>query len=957
VSFNPGDLTYTSRSIDVTDRSMNENCFTFKPDGLKMFVLGEWDDGSWPPQVTVYNLSTPFDVSTAVYDSGEFVLLTGDGYSARGIAISPDGLTMYKTDYVSNYIQEWALSVAWDISTATYTQQFDLSGLLANTYGLHVSPDGKQIFIIDRNAGLIHRYSTTNAWSLTGMAFDTGQTYDFNDVTATYNRCYNPNDIWIDSTGTYMYIVSDGQDVISLHVLSTPWDLTTATYGDTADEYFITQSQDFHPYSLDIGLSNGSLLMLGKGNHDVFEYSFPYSPPPPSHNPVPFETTAIFEVGSIAGIAPIGKFTSTSVFSNGNAVTVEFWSPPEQGIQLIRKSIGDSSIFLLNQPIKDAYYQFIAFQLGVFLDAVQIILNEVKGIREGKTSDNVSILRNALVRGDIAFDTQMLLNNLPEDIQGTQSLLQLIAEGVVSNEIIKNTLSDDEIIAIQAVLNTLDTVDYASSYLFIKHSLQELGTLFYSFQTNIYLDNIQINRLIGANTVEMSFTQNSIHNQITISSISQELFDLADPDINPGTPRIEVHVGGRVLFFLVETRTGSGENFSFWGRDQTARDSSPWALSNSVYLSDPQLASEVVESIPVYSAVDWDPDLYDWILPETFEAIGTPSEILSSIAQEIGGIVRAQDDGSFLIRKKYTVRPINMSSATEDITYNANQVVDFGHSIITGDHYNKVNVNSINADSLLPTIEIEELEEGSARTVGTTSFVKVYWVDSSPEVEGTYVTDGTISKVTGPFVNGSFQEEFTEIVEFNDGIGDTTYPIFDLDLANVEWIGDPGVIVDWNSYGKTLTLENLDAWRLAKVTYTVEYQRYELSGHSVEELLAVFYYTDFANLSITVITPPIALDENGELIDKFGDSISTNNLREDSSAAVERGKAWIDDNKYDVFEHSFKSPYNDLSLDGNIAWIDCSRIGSSGNYYIADVGITISGGRVENTLKVIQWRV
>ena len=119
------------------------------------------------------------------------------------------------------------------------------------------------------------------------------------------------------------------------------------------------------------------------------------------------------------------------------------------------------------------------------------------------------------------------------------------------------------------------------------------------------------------------------------------MFDWADPSVDSGTPRIEVQIGSRVLFFLLEKREGSGADFTLWGRDQTARDSSPWSLSSSVYLSVPELASSVAASVTNYSTVDWDTDLLDWVLPETFEAEGTPTEILSSIAQEIGGIVRA----------------------------------------------------------------------------------------------------------------------------------------------------------------------------------------------------------------------------------------------------------------------------------------------------------------------------
>ncbi len=667
------------------------------------------------------------------------------------------------------------------------------------------------------------------------------------------------------------------------------------------------------------------------------------------------------------------------------------------------QALGIDNHSLINHPLMDAQSRFIKFNYGTCLEDSHAVLNTVKGQMENVTSANIVAFRQSLARNDELQAVQMLLQSIPNSISGSQFLLQLLSDGLSGNVVsFRNTLVQgegiykthfllqkfpDDVVGfhnvmqsiaggigsnlsllnslsqnvgsehghIQALLNCIDEANYIEGLFQVKQSFDDSVVYISSASVQVFLDNILLDRWIGNSTIDISFSQNSIHNEVTISSISQDLFEWGDPAISSGTPRIEIHIGERVLYFLVEKRTGSGSNFTLWGRDSTARDSSPWGISESLHLEKPTMASDVAESITKYSAVDWDADLYDWMLPETFEAEGTPTEVLAAIAQEIGAIVRSQEDGSFLIRKKYPVRPINLSTALTDTVYGANLVVDFSHNKQTGDHYNKVSVTSNSPDNSLPMIEIETLEEGQDRTIGTTSFVKVYWTDTSPEVQNTYVTDGNIRKVEGSGINGGFQKEITEIVEFKNGVGETTYPV--LLFGDVKWIGRSRGSVDWSVYSKSLVLTGLDFFGLAKITYTTEYCRYELSDHSVEQLMAVFFYDESESLMLTVITDPIAFDENGELIDKVGPTITTDNLRLDSRAAVERGQAWLDSNKYDTYAHSFNSPYSALAIDGKAAWIDCARIGSTGNYYITEVGITIAGPKITNNLKVIQWQI
>lgn len=580
---------------------------------------------------------------------------------------------------------------------------------------------------------------------------------------------------------------------------------------------------------------------------------------------------------------------------------------------------------------------------GLYIESISFSLNSVQGRLEDVTSENIVALHNSIMLRDPNQSNQAILHRIIDGIQSAFSVLGLVAEGHNGVEALKVTISGEDFRRIQALQTRILGPNIVEGFQYIIQSLKDLEAASYQVPTAIYLDGVKVDTAIGSNTVEITFDQSNIHNEISISSISQELFEWGDPSVDAGIPRIEAHIGNRVLFFLLEERDGSANNFTLWGRDQTARDNSPWAETTSVSLEERQLASDVVSGVTGYSAVDW--DIYDWMLPIGFEAEGTPVDIISAVVSEIGGVVRAQDDGSLLVRKALPVRPVDMTTATPVVTYLADSIVNFSHEKTTGDHYNVVQVQTYSSDVGSLDIELED----SSLSPGETAIIKVYDTLNAPEVLSTYATNGNISGSVGSFV-----EEHTELIEFEEGVGETSYPI--KSIVDIEWIGASGTLSDLEQYGKTLTLTDLEAFRLANVTYKTSYKRYQVTDSNVEAVLAVFFFDEEQNTDVIVKTQAIAQNISGEFIDKEGPVISAENLT-DKAGAVLRGEAWIDQNKYDSYRHQFTSPHNDLLTDGAVIWLDCNRVGTSGNYYVRSYSVTISGPKVYDTIEAIQWQI
>ena len=73
--------------------------FGLSPDGSKMYALG-----NGAKTVFQYSLSTPWDVSTASYDSKNKSIAAQEGTNVHGVFFKIDGLKMYILGYTSNEV-------------------------------------------------------------------------------------------------------------------------------------------------------------------------------------------------------------------------------------------------------------------------------------------------------------------------------------------------------------------------------------------------------------------------------------------------------------------------------------------------------------------------------------------------------------------------------------------------------------------------------------------------------------------------------------------------------------------------------------------------------------------------------------------------------------------------------------------------------------------------------------
>ncbi len=183
-------------------------------------------------KIYMYNLTTPFTVTTATYASKLCSLV--DEHDALMFRFNSNGTAIFVLDTLTTEtIDKYSLTTAYDISTCSFVagspQDFG-GGLEMRSFAF--SNDGNKIFIFDKkgnsNKHSIKQYSLSSAFDLSNPTLTTeyiGHNNDLNSIEVFAQG------LEFSSDGTKMFITGNNEDTILAFSLSNPFDLTaTVTY-------------------------------------------------------------------------------------------------------------------------------------------------------------------------------------------------------------------------------------------------------------------------------------------------------------------------------------------------------------------------------------------------------------------------------------------------------------------------------------------------------------------------------------------------------------------------------------------------------------------------------------------------------------------------------------------------------------------------------------------------------
>jgi len=249
-----------SQNFSVSSQTTNPHDIFFKPDGTKMFVVSSTN----PDTVYQYGLTTGYDLSTASYDSKSKVV--GGGIDAFGLFFSSDGTKMYIVQNQSDRIDQWSLSTAWDVSTATAdSKNGSVSGQDTNPRAGAINSDGTKVFVLGVISDTVYQYSLSTAYDISTMSYDSVSFSVSSQETTPQGLSFKPD-------GTKMYIIGSGNDTVyqyttgSSTAITITWDADIEWGGGTAPDSPAAGEKDLYTITTD----DGGTTYFGVQSGDAF---------------------------------------------------------------------------------------------------------------------------------------------------------------------------------------------------------------------------------------------------------------------------------------------------------------------------------------------------------------------------------------------------------------------------------------------------------------------------------------------------------------------------------------------------------------------------------------------------------------------------------------------------------------------------------------------------------------
>jgi sugar lactone lactonase YvrE len=250
-------MNYTEKSFSVFSQDNNPSGLAFSSDGLKMYMSGITTN-----TVYQYTLATAWDVSTATYASLS-KNVSAQAVSPYGLAFSSDGLTMYTAFNSSDFVYQYTLSTAWDVSTATYS---GLSKSIVaeenNVRGITFSTDGLKMYVVGILSGYVFQYTLSTAWAINTATYSTSKLVA-NEAPGSVEVLFSPD-------GLKMFVTDSTTDTVYQYTLSTAWAVNTATYASLHSPAF--SSQEISPQGAAFSSDGLYIYILGNNQDTVFQY-------------------------------------------------------------------------------------------------------------------------------------------------------------------------------------------------------------------------------------------------------------------------------------------------------------------------------------------------------------------------------------------------------------------------------------------------------------------------------------------------------------------------------------------------------------------------------------------------------------------------------------------------------------------------------------------------------------
>ncbi|MBF0472762.1 MAG: LamG domain-containing protein [Nitrospirae bacterium] len=493
------------------------------------------------------------------------------------------------------------------------------------------------------------------------------------------------------------------------------------------------------------------------------------------------------------------------------------------------------------------------------------------------------------------------------------------------------------------ISNSLDSFNTIRRYSIDSSADQPTAKPTYNF--DITIDGVSVRNLV--NSVKINIAESNFTNQVSISFLNLDMYNQCDPQINYGTERIIVTIEGNIYKFIIETRNRSEEftnyKFTLTGRQITLFLGAGYAQPTDNIIEN-HMASTIASTLGG-SLVNVNWSAMDYFIPD-FTYIGFPIDGIKILADGTGAIMRTTADGQLVIRRKFDIRPQDLSGSVPPFIFTDNEILrrEINEQKAT---YNAVEVMSTgnSADNL------ELVPMDTCITTGAVSEIKVYTGRSIDYKIN--ISSGTLSKMS----TGNIETLQEQIVIIN-GKGSTSRRIMGVNSyefihcpdANAP-VGSPlGLLTNptdglkypfwWEKGSQDILLagtgntpgiytgQNTPIQEgILIINYNTVYDLWTVTNNTAGEILLV---ADMADQGIDTVV--ITGDGNYLASPIHHPYIGT------QGQAVEIGRASLDETSTKKYTYKITVPYCN-AFDGQLAMVDNKK----GYIKQADINLEVKG--------------
>jgi len=195
--------------------------------------------------------------------SGKFKSIAAEESAPTGLFLSPDGLNLYVNGSTGDDVNQYTLSTAFDVSTATFVRSFSTGAQDSAPADIFFKPDGLSMFVVGTTNDTVFQYTLSSAFNIS-TAFFTGLSF------SVISQDPTPLGLWFKPDGTVMYMVGSTTDTVYQYTLGAAWNVASASYAGIA---FSVATQESGPTQVNLSADGLTMWILGSTGDDISQYA------------------------------------------------------------------------------------------------------------------------------------------------------------------------------------------------------------------------------------------------------------------------------------------------------------------------------------------------------------------------------------------------------------------------------------------------------------------------------------------------------------------------------------------------------------------------------------------------------------------------------------------------------------------------------------------------------------